>query len=76
MAKRQKKISKIILSLPAKRLLKRGRDQGFVTQDDILEIFPDAERKIEELDELYSQLLEESVDVFETITPAEGEVEN
>ena len=33
-------------------LLKRGESQGYVTQDDILELFPEAEENIEQLDEL------------------------
>lgn len=48
-------------------LIKKGRDQGFLTQDDILEIFPDAESKISELDELYDKLLSEGIDVFESV---------
>ncbi len=46
-------------------LIKKGKDQGFVTQDDILEIFPEAEVDVIALDELYTRLAEEGVDVFE-----------
>ena len=53
------------------KLIKKGREQGFVTQDDILEVFPDAEKRVEELDELYDKLLAESIDVFESVTPDE-----
>jgi RNA polymerase primary sigma factor len=48
-----------------KKIIKRGRDQGFVTQDDILEFFPEVEEKLEELDELYTLLLGEGIDIFE-----------
>lgn len=51
-------------------LIKKGKLQGFITQEDILESFPDAERRIEELDEMYSILLQENIDVFESV---EGE---
>lgn len=54
-------------------LLERGRSQGFLTQEDILEVFPDAEDRIEELDELYDKLLLESIDVFESVT--EGDLQ-
>lgn len=54
-------------------LFKKGRDQGFLTQDDILEIFPDAENRIEELDIFYEKLLSEGIDVFESVTPEDGE---
>jgi len=50
---------------PIQELLNRGREQGFVTQEDILAVFPEAESNIEELDDLYSRLAEEGVDVFE-----------
>ncbi|HEY4694463.1 MAG TPA: RNA polymerase sigma factor RpoD [Candidatus Nanoarchaeia archaeon] len=50
---------------PIQELITRGREQGFVTQDDILAAFPEAESNIAELDELYLRLAEEGVDVFE-----------
>ncbi|MEK7497402.1 MAG: RNA polymerase sigma factor RpoD [Patescibacteria group bacterium] len=59
--------------LQTKELLKKGRDQGFLTQDDILEIFPDAEKRLEELDNFYEILLSENIDVFESVTPEELE---
>lgn len=52
-------------------LIKRGRKQGFVTQDEILVLFPDAEQRIDELDNLYDRLLKAKVDVFETATKEE-----
>ncbi len=54
-------------------LIRKAKDQGFLTQDEILESFPDAEKRIEELDYLYAQLLQEGIDVFESVTPEEGE---
>lgn len=53
-------------------LLKKGQDQGFVTQDEILEVFPDAEYKVEKLDDLYDRLMAEQVDVFESVAEDEG----
>lgn len=54
-------------------LIKKGRDQGFLTQDDILEIFPSAEKRIAELDDLYDKLLAEGIDVFESVAVDELE---
>jgi len=54
-----------------RKLLEKGKKQGFITQEEILELFPDAEKRIDELDALYTKLLEEKVDVFETITEEE-----
>jgi len=53
-------------------LIKKGQDQGFVTQDEILEVFPDAEYKVEKLDDLYDRLMAEQVDVFESVAEDEG----
>jgi len=46
-------------------LIKRGQEVGFVTQDDILAIYPNAEAHVEEIDLLYTKLAEEGVDVLE-----------
>ncbi len=56
-------------------LIKRGRNQGFLTQDDILEVFPDAEERVSELDELYDKLLSEGIDVFESVEAGAAEEE-
>jgi RNA polymerase primary sigma factor len=54
-----------------KKLVEKGTKQGFITQEEILEIFPDAEKRLAELDELYSRLLVVGVDVFEAVTEKE-----
>lgn len=56
-------------------LIIKGRDQGFLTQDELLEVFPDAEERLEELDDLYDRLLSENIDVFESVTPEEIETD-
>jgi len=58
---------KDILSPAARDLLARGKDEGFLTQDDVLAVFPDAENRLEELDEFYNKALKEGVDIFEAI---------
>ncbi len=62
-------MAKVIkLSPEAKKLLDKGKHQGFLTLDEILAVFSDAEERLSEVDELYLRLLENHVDVFETIT--------
>jgi RNA polymerase primary sigma factor len=56
---------------PVEELVKKGKEQGFLTQEEILEVFPDAEARVEELDSFYGRLLTENVDVFESVTPEE-----
>jgi RNA polymerase primary sigma factor len=58
---------------PTQELLKRAREQGFLTQEEILDVFPDAEKRLEELDHLYEELLAEGIDVFESVASEEGE---
>ena len=46
-------------------LLEKGRDQGFILSDDILAMFPNAEENLESLDDLYSWLIAEGIEVRE-----------
>jgi len=48
------------------KLLEKGKKEGYVTQEEVLEYFPEAEEDIQKLDDLYTLLIEEGVDVFET----------
>ena len=47
------------------KLLKDAKKEGFVTQEAVLRLFPDAEKRIEELDELYDKLDKANIDVFD-----------
>lgn len=49
-----------------KALLSSAKSVGFVTQDDILKNFPEAEESIELLDNLYSALVDAGIDVLES----------
>ena len=57
---------KIDTKAEIRKLIKRGRDQGFVTHDEILAIFPMPETAIDQVDDLYFKLIEEKIDVFDT----------
>ena len=46
-------------------LIKKGQKEGYVTQEDILKLFPRAEEDIGVLDELYRILIENGIDVFD-----------
>src|SRR3989338_5837839 len=61
MAKKQKEVL-----LDIKKLLKLGKDRGFITQEEILQVFHRPEETIEALDEFYIKLINEGIDVFET----------
>ncbi len=55
------------------KLVSRGKKQGYLTLDHILELFPEAEEKIEMLDYLYEKLLDSGVDVFDVTSEKEAE---
>ena len=47
----------------APELLTQARQKGYLTSDDILLVFPDPELHLEALEELYSQLQEEGINI-------------
>jgi len=48
-----------------KALVELGRKRGYLTHDEILEQFPEAEQNIELIDRVYSVLLQQGIDVVE-----------
>ena len=54
-----------------KDLIKSGKEMGFITQDEILNVFPKPEDHINELDGLYTQLIKAGIDVFESVSDEE-----
>lgn len=63
----------MVLTTRSKKILEKGRKDGFITQQDILVAFPRAENAIEELDDLYARFLEKQIDVFEVSAPGDSE---
>jgi RNA polymerase primary sigma factor len=53
-------------TIAIEQLLGLGREQGFLTYDDILAIFPEVETNLEQLEDLFSTLFELSIPVGET----------
>ncbi len=49
-----------------KELVTKGKSQGFVTQDEIMAIFPEVEENVEQLDEIYATLSEKNIDVIDS----------
>ena len=50
-------------------LIKKGKEQGYLVQDDILQVFPEAEANLEQLEELYIVLFDEGISVVEAEKP-------
>lgn len=56
------------ISPEVEKLLTVGKKRGFITQDEILTLFPKAEEHIEEIDDLYDRLIKVNIDVFESVS--------
>src|SRR3989344_9157588 len=51
-----------------------AKKRGYITQEEILSIFPKPEEHILELDSLYDKLIKSDIDVFESVAESqEGE---
>jgi RNA polymerase primary sigma factor len=48
-----------------KYLVKKGQERGFLTQEDLLDVFPTIEEDIELLDEIFEKLQENEIEVLE-----------
>jgi RNA polymerase primary sigma factor len=53
------------------RLVEMGRQKGYITLDDILHFFPEAEQDVEQLEEAFSALLSAGIPFVEDATTAE-----
>ncbi len=71
--KRPNTLSRIKAPTDVSDLMKMAKSQGFITQDDILMVYPRPEIHLAELDKLYDKLIDLGVDVFETTTGEEEE---
>lgn len=54
-----------------KKLIGKGKKEGFITQEDVLIAFPWAENYLEELDEFYAKVIEAEIDIFENVSEEE-----
>lgn len=50
-----------------------AKKRGYITQDEILSIFPKPEEHLKELDELYDRLMTAEIDVFESVAATSEE---
>jgi RNA polymerase primary sigma factor len=52
-------------AFPIARIIEEGRDKGFVTLDDIMQQFPEAERSVDQLEEVFAALLSAGIPYIE-----------
>ena len=76
-AKKKIKEEKVIFTVSPpdpkviKKLLERGKKEGFITQEEVLAVFPAAEEYLDELDNFYEKVIEDGIDIFESISEEE-----
>jgi RNA polymerase primary sigma factor len=56
-----------------KELIKLGEENGFLVQDDILLLYANPEKHIEEIDDLYDIAMRKNIDIFENVSSREEE---
>lgn len=49
-------------------LIKKAKKQGFITQEEILDVFVEPELYIEALDEFYDDVIKSDIDIFESVS--------
>lgn len=55
-------------SRSVKDLLKQGREEGFLVQEDLFTVFPEPEKHVDDVDDFFSTAFQEGIDIFETIS--------
>ena len=73
MATKKTNKKRLPIEMIVKTLLKKGKEHGFVTQEEVFEMFPDAEERVDDLDKLYKALFLGEIDVFESVVMGEEE---
>ena len=53
----------VVTSAAEEQLLTIGRERGYVTYDEVLEAFPEAETNIDQLDEIFAALTENGIEL-------------
>lgn len=54
-------------------LLKTSKTRGFVTQEEVLEVFIEPELYVESLDSFYDVIVQHNIDIFESVTQEEDD---
>ena len=57
-----------------KDLIEVGIEDGFLVQDDILLVYAEPEKHIDEIDQFFNEALEKGIDIFETVRNASIEI--
>jgi RNA polymerase primary sigma factor len=69
-------IEETVPSAAEEQLLTIGRERGYVTYDEVLELFPEAETNIDQLEEVIATLIENGIEMGESAEPEEDTSED
>jgi RNA polymerase primary sigma factor len=58
---------------PVEELLRKGLEQGYLTSDDMLAVFPEAEENLAQLEDIFIQLINEGIEVYKDEEEADEE---
>jgi RNA polymerase primary sigma factor len=61
--------------LSVEYLIQKGKEQDYLTTEDLLAVFPEVEENLEQLEDLFIQLVELSIAVYNDVERAEEEKE-
>ncbi|MGB9883043.1 MAG: RNA polymerase sigma factor RpoD [Microgenomates group bacterium] len=64
-------MTKYTIPKTLKELLKQGEEDGFLVQDDILLVYAEPEKHIDEIDQFFNEALKKGIDIFETVSTRE-----
>ncbi|EKE14619.1 MAG: hypothetical protein ACD_12C00386G0002, partial [uncultured bacterium] len=69
------RLNMIVQKIPKsfKDLLKQGEENGFLVLDDIFFVYPDPERHIDKIDDLFDKAIKNNIDIFENVSSEEEE---
>jgi RNA polymerase primary sigma factor len=62
-----KKISKALQN-DIDDLLKKASSRGYITQEEVLDVFVEPEEYVDLLDDFYTQIMNDSIDIFESVS--------
>lgn len=61
------------LQKKVEKLIEEAKDKGFITQEEVLEVFSKPEKHLEAVDEFFDQILDNDIDIFMSITDRDDE---
>jgi len=75
-AKKQAKLTKAELKAAREELMERAKKEGEIFQQEIFKLIPDTQTNVEELDELYSELVDQGITILDDDAEEDDETDS